>query len=73
MLRLEKRPQPSKNWSYGAPLLAVVLTIILGMGLFAILGKDPVIAIKTIFWDPILGEFAQFYRPEVVKRRHPLC
>ena len=72
MLRLEKRPQPSKNWSYGAPLLAVVLTIILGMGLFAILGKDPVIAIKTIFWDPVFGQFAHFYRPEVVKKAAPL-
>jgi ABC-type uncharacterized transport system permease subunit len=72
MLRLEKRPQPSRGWTYGAPVLAVILTIILGMGLFAILGKDPLIAIKTIFWDPIFGPFAHFYRPEIVKKAAPL-
>ena len=72
MLRLEKRPQPSRGWTYGAPVLAVILTIIFGMGLFAILGKDPLIAIKTIFWDPIFGPFAHFYRPEIVKKAAPL-
>jgi len=52
--------------------LAVVLTMIFGGVLFAILGKDPVLAIKTIFWDPVFGEFAFYYRPEVLKKAAPL-
>ncbi|MCV2876512.1 ABC transporter permease [Rhodobacteraceae bacterium XHP0102] len=72
MLRLEKRPQPSRGWTYGAPVLAVFLTIVLGMGLFALLGKDPLVAIRTIFWDPIFGPFAHFYRPEIIKKAAPL-
>ncbi len=72
MFKLEKRPQPSKVWTFGAPILAVVLTIILGMGLFAILGKDPILATKVIFWDPLFGEFADLDRPDVIKKAAPL-
>ena len=72
MLKLEKRPQPSKFWTYAAPLLAVVITIVLGMGLFAFLGNDPILSIKTIFWDPVFGEFAYMDRPEVIKKAAPL-
>ena len=41
-LKLEARQQPSKFWSYGSPVLALVLTVIIGVFLFAALGKDPV-------------------------------
>lgn len=72
MLRLEKRPQPSQGWTFGAPVLAVLLTIVLGMALFALLGKDPILATKVIFWDPIFGEYADLDRPEVIKKAAPL-
>ncbi|SHL16821.1 nucleoside ABC transporter membrane protein [Roseovarius marisflavi] len=72
MLRLEKRPQPSKLWTYLTPLLAVVITMIAGGALFAALGKDPIAAITTIFWEPLFGEFAFYYRPQLLIKGAPL-
>jgi len=72
MLRLEKRPQPSQAWTYLTPLLAVVITMIMGAALFAALGKDPVAAITTIFWEPLFGEFAFYYRPQLLIKGAPL-
>ncbi|MGZ9811947.1 ABC transporter permease [Pseudoroseicyclus sp. H15] len=72
MIRLERRPQPSDAWSYATPVLAVVLTMIVGGLLFAAMGKDPLVAIRTIFWDPLFGQFASFQRAELVKKAAPL-
>ncbi|TNJ47822.1 ABC transporter permease [Phaeobacter sp. B1627] len=72
MIRLEKRPQPSRVWSLTTPLVAVVATMIMGGVLFALLGKDPVEAILTIFWDPLFGEFAFYYRPQLLVKGAPL-
>ncbi|SLN52731.1 beta-methylgalactoside transporter inner membrane component [Roseovarius gaetbuli] len=72
MLRFEKRPQPSQVWTYLTPLLAVVITMIAGAALFAALGKDPVAAITTIFWEPLFGEFAFYYRPQLLIKGAPL-
>lgn len=72
MLKLEKRPQPSRRWTYATPLLAVAITMIAGGALFAALGKDPVEAIATIFWQPLFGEFAFYYRPQLLIKAGPL-
>ncbi|MDF1804513.1 ABC transporter permease [Thalassovita sp.] len=72
MLRLEKRPQPSQAWTYMTPVLAVLLTMVAGGALFAFLGKDPLIAIRTIFWDPLFSEFAFYYRPQLLVKGGPL-
>ncbi|THH36082.1 ABC transporter permease [Aliishimia ponticola] len=72
MIRLVKRPQPSAAWSYGAPLLAVLATILAGGLLFFFLGKNPGEAIATIFWEPLFGEFAFFYRPQLLIKGAPL-
>ena len=72
MIRLEKRPSPSRNWTLATPVLAVVLTMIAGGILFAFLGKDPVATIRTIFWDPIFGEFAFYYRGQLMVKAGPL-
>ena len=72
MIRLEKRPTPSKLWAAVTPLMAVVLTMIAGGILFALLGKNPVEAIRTIFWDPIFGEFAWYYRGQLLVKAGPL-
>lgn len=53
MLRLEVRPQPSAAWSYASPLLAIVVTVLIGMALFAALGKDPVAGLRVFFWEPV--------------------
>ena len=72
MLKLEKRPQPSQTWIYLAPVVAVIATMIAGGALFAALGKDPLVAIRTIFWDPLFSEFAFFYRPQLLVKGAPL-
>ena len=73
MLRLEKRPSPSAFWVWATPVLAVVLTMIAGGIMFAILGKDPVLAIRTIFWDPLFSpQFASYSRPQLLVKAGPL-
>ncbi|MEK6216768.1 MAG: ABC transporter permease, partial [Boseongicola sp.] len=72
MIRLERRPMPSQLWSFLTPLVAVFVTMIAGGLLFAFLGKDPVVAIRTIFWDPIFGEFAFYYRGQLLVKAAPL-
>lgn len=72
MIKLEKRPQPSNLWSVATPIVAVIATMIAGGILFALLGENPVEAIRTIFWDPLFGEFAFYYRPQLLVKGAPL-
>ncbi len=72
MIALEKRPTPSRFWTGITPFLAVLATMIAGGIMFAILGKDPVAAIRTIFWDPVFGEFAFYYRSQLLVKAGPL-
>jgi ABC-type uncharacterized transport system permease subunit len=57
-LKLEARPQPSQAWSYGSPLLALLCTVVIGVVLFVLLGKDPVRGLQVFFWDPIKTGYA---------------
>ena len=72
MIRLEKRPQPSRAWSMATPLVAVVATMVVGGLLFGALGTNPIAAIRTIFFDPLFGEFAFYYRPQLFVKGAPL-
>jgi general nucleoside transport system permease protein len=72
MFRLEKRPNPSKFWLYGTPVVAVILTMIVGGALFGAMGKNPVEVIRTIFWDPLFGEFAFYLRGQLLVKAGPL-
>jgi simple sugar transport system permease protein len=54
------------------PLVAVLATMVMGGLLFATLGKNPVEAIRTIFWEPLFGEFAFYYRPQLLVKGAPL-
>jgi len=58
MLRLEARPTPSRLMRAATPVLAVLGTMILGGILFAILGKNPIEALKVIFIDPLLDWYS---------------
>jgi len=58
MLKLEARPQPSKWWSLGSPLLALLITVVIGVLLFAALGKDPVRGLQIFFWEPVKSPYA---------------
>ncbi|MFK7880328.1 ABC transporter permease [Roseobacter sp.] len=72
MIHLEKRPEPSSVFSYLTPLLAVLATFVFGGILFAALGKDPIVSILTIFWEPLFGEFSFYYRPQLLIKGAPL-
>ena len=58
MLKLEARPQPSGFWRIASPLLALVLTVVIGVVLFLALGKDPVQGLGVFFWEPIRSSYA---------------
>ena len=58
MIRLEARPQASKFWTYGSPILALLVTVVIGVLLFAALGKDPVRGLQVFFWEPIKSPYA---------------
>ena len=72
MIKLEKRAQPSRTLALATPVIAVVITMIAGGLLFATLGKNPIEAISTIFWEPLFGEFAFYYRPQLLVKGGPL-
>lgn len=72
VLRLEKRPTPSRFWLYATPPVAVILTMLAGGLLFAAMGKNPVEVIRTIFWDPVFGEFAFYLRGQLLVKAGPL-
>lgn len=69
MLKLETRPQPSSFWSYASPVLALLLTVVIGVILFAALGKDPVRGLQVFFWEPIKSAYAL---SELVVKATPL-
>ena len=53
MLKLEARPEASRLFVFGSPLLALAITVLIGVLLFAALGKDPELTTRV---DPsILG------------------
>lgn len=58
MLKLEARPEPSKIWTYASPLLALVITVLVGTLMFVALGKDPVKGLQMFFWLPINSGYA---------------
>jgi simple sugar transport system permease protein len=58
MLKLEARPQPSSFWSYGSPLLALLCTVVIGVILFLLLGKDPLRGLMVFFWEPLKSGYA---------------
>lgn len=58
MLKLEPRPQASRLWTYGSPVLALCVTVLIGVALFTLLGKDPVRGLQIFFWEPVRSQYA---------------
>ncbi len=58
MLKLEARPEPSGRWTYGSPLLALLITVIIGTVMFSALGKNPLRGLEMFFWQPISSGYA---------------
>ncbi len=73
MIRLEKRLHPSRALTSLTPILAVILTMIIGGLMFALLGKPPLESIRIIFWDPLFNpQFAAYSRPQLLVKAAPL-
>lgn len=58
MLRLEVRPQPSRRMSLASPLIALGVTVLIGVLLFALLGKDPLKGLQVFFVEPLKSAYA---------------
>jgi simple sugar transport system permease protein len=52
-LELVKRPQRSTLFSILSPFIAFVLTLVAGSIMFALLGVNPLVALRTYFIEPI--------------------
>ena len=72
MIQLVPRQSASNTWQIATPLLAVLATMITGGLLFAIMGHNPVAAIRTIFWDPLFGMASGYSRPQLLVKAAPL-
>ena len=73
MIHMEKRLNPSALLTTIPPVLAVLLTMVMGGAMFAILGKPPLEAIRIIFWDPLFDPtFASYSRPQLLVKAGPL-
>ena len=57
-LKLEARAQNSVLWTYASPLLALAITVAIGVCLFILLGKDPIRGLQMFFWEPIRSGYA---------------
>ena len=53
MLKLERRPEPSRAMIYLTPFLAVLLTVAAGMIVFGLMGYDGPGAVRQIFLAPL--------------------
>ncbi|MDH3663690.1 MAG: ABC transporter permease, partial [Alphaproteobacteria bacterium] len=69
MIRLVLRDAPSPAWSYLAPVLAVVLTVLSGFVLFALMGYDPLETLYHFFISPISTRYGL---AELVVKATPL-
>ena len=58
MLELKPRANASAFWTYASPVLALVLTVLIGLAIFIALGKDPVQGLLVFFWEPIKSTYA---------------
>ncbi len=52
-IRFEKKLEPSRKMLFATPILAVILTMILGAIVFSILGYDGLGAVREIFLTPL--------------------
>ena len=57
MLTLETRAEPSKLMSFASPLLALAITVAIGVGLFLLLGNDPLAGLAVFFVEPLKNPY----------------
>lgn len=55
--RLEKRREPSKTMLYATPVVAVLLTMVVGAIIFSLIGFDGIGAVREIFFTPLINSY----------------
>jgi general nucleoside transport system permease protein len=68
-LLLERRAERSTAIAIASPLIAIALTLVTMAVLFAILGKDPVTALRVYFIDPLTDAYSL---EEIIVKATPL-
>ena len=58
MFKLEARAQPSKLLMVGSPVIALLITVLVGSLLFVALGKNPVDGLRMFFYEPIKNVYS---------------
>ncbi|MEX8502607.1 MAG: ABC transporter permease [Leptothrix ochracea] len=58
MFKLEPRAQPSKAMSMASPVLALAITVLIGVVLFVALGIDPLKGLGAFFVEPLKSAYA---------------
>ncbi|MBI5925760.1 MAG: ABC transporter permease [Aquabacterium sp.] len=58
MFKLEPRPAPSTTLMLASPLLALAITVLVGVCLFIALGKDPLAGLQMFFVEPLKSTYA---------------
>jgi general nucleoside transport system permease protein len=69
-IRLARRAQPSRAMLFAAPVLAVLLTLAVGLAIFAFLGQNPLRAFRAFFIDPVSDVNGVC---ELLLKASPLC
>ena len=69
-LRLVPRTRPSRPMLLLAPLLAVALTLVVGLTIFGLLGQNPILAFRAFFIDPVSTANGV---SELLLKASPLC
>lgn len=67
---LERRQSPSRIFALLSPLLAVALTVLTGLALIALIGKDPIRALEVYFVEPAMDPYL---RGEIAIKAVPLA
>ena len=49
MIELKPRAEASVFWTYASPVLALLLTVCIGLCIFVALGKDPIQGLLVFF------------------------
>ena len=68
--RLVPRVEPSRRMLFLAPLLATLLTLVVGLTIFAALGQNPLHAFRAFFLDPVSNANGI---SELLLKASPLC
>ncbi len=68
-IRIEKRPEATPLWQWGAPVMALILSLVLGIILFSSLGFHPLEALYAFFIGPISNAWGM---GELVNKATPI-